>query len=76
MNDLPQKNESQVTAASSQVNYSVRPGDLIVFNSYLPHQFRVDDAYEPFSFIHFNCRAIPIDTVLSNYTEKKDGNKK
>tara|TARA_R100001163_G_scaffold2903_1_gene4391 strand:- start:2344 stop:2652 length:309 start_codon:yes stop_codon:yes gene_type:complete len=76
MNDLPQKNESQVTAASSQINYSVRPGDLIVFNSYLPHQFRVDDAYEPFRFIHFNCRAIPIDTVLCNYIEKKDANKK
>ena len=76
MNDLPQKNASQVTASSTQVNYSVRPGDLIVFNSYLPHQFRVDDAYEPFRFIHFNCRAIPIDTVLSNYTEEKDGNQK
>ena len=71
MNDLPQKNEASVTAASNQINYSVRPGDMIVFNSYLPHAFRIDDAYEPFRFIHFNCRAIPINDVLTKYGEKR-----
>jgi len=42
----------------------------------LPHQFRVDDGYEPFRFIHFNCRAIPINDVLSKYGEKRTDNKK
>tara|TARA_E500000318_G_scaffold15471_1_gene15737 strand:+ start:2371 stop:3090 length:720 start_codon:yes stop_codon:yes gene_type:complete len=76
MNDLPQKDANKITPASTQVNYTVRPGDLIVFNSYLPHQFRVDDAYEPFRFIHFNCRAIPINDVLSKYGEERTDNKK
>ena len=74
MNDLPQKDMNKLTPSSTQVNYSVRPGNLIIFNSYLPHQFRVDDAYEPFRFIHFNCRAIPINDVLSKYGEKRTDN--
>ena len=59
MNLLPQKDPSKITGASNQVNYIAKPGRLIFFNSYLPHMYAVDHAYEPFRFIHFNIQAIP-----------------
>ena len=59
MNLLPEKDKTQVTYASSQINYPVRPGRMIFFPSYMPHQYVVDMGYEPFRFIHWNCQAIP-----------------
>ena len=59
MNGLPELDKSQVTYASTQINYKVEPGSMIFFPSYLPHQYIVDMGYEPFRFIHWNCQAIP-----------------
>ena len=59
MNLLPQKDPSKVTHASHQINYQVKPGRMIFFPSYMPHQYVVDMGYEPFRFIHWNCQAIP-----------------
>jgi len=59
MNLLPEKDKTKVTYASSQVNYKVKPGRMIFFPSYMPHQYIVDMGYEPFRFIHWNCQAIP-----------------
>jgi|TARA_R110002020_G_scaffold242846_3_gene456320 uncharacterized protein (TIGR02466 family) len=59
MNLLPQKDLTKITYASSQINYQVKPGRIIFFPSYLPHQYVVDVGYEPFRFIHWNCQAIP-----------------
>ena len=59
MNLLPEKDKTKVTHASYQINYSVKPGRMIFFPSYMPHQYIVDMGYEPFRFIHFNCQAIP-----------------
>ena len=59
MNLLPQKDINKVTYASHQINYDVKPGRLIFFPSYMPHQYVVDMGYEPFRFIHWNCQAIP-----------------
>ena len=59
MNGLPEKDKSQVSYASTQINYKVEPGTMIFFPSYLPHQYVVDMGYEPFRFIHWNCQAIP-----------------
>ena len=59
MNLLPEKDKTKVTHASSQINYSVKPGRIIFFPSYMPHLYTVDMGYEPFRFIHFNCQAIP-----------------
>ncbi len=59
MNLLPQKDPSKITYASHQINYDVKPGRLIFFPSYMPHQYVVDLGYEPFRFIHWNCQAIP-----------------
>ena len=56
---LPQKDTTKITYASHQINYDVKPGRMIFFPSYLPHQYGVDLGYEPFRFIHWNCQAIP-----------------
>jgi uncharacterized protein (TIGR02466 family) len=59
MNLLPEKDMTKVTYASHQINYDVKPGRLMFFPSYMPHQYVVDLGYEPFRFIHWNCQAIP-----------------
>ena len=59
MNLLPEKDKTKVTYASSQINYGVKPGRMIFFPSYMPHQYVVDMGYKPFRFIHWNCQAIP-----------------
>ena len=59
MNLLPEKDTSKITLASSKINYKVKPGRMIFFPSYMPHQYIVDMGYEPFRFIHWNCQAIP-----------------
>ena len=59
MNLLPEKDKSKITYATSQVHYKAKPGRLMFFPSYMPHQYVVDMGYEPFRFIHFNCQAIP-----------------
>ena len=59
MNLLPEKDKTKVTHASTQITYKVKPGRMIFFPSYMPHQYIVDMGYEPFRFIHWNCQAIP-----------------
>ncbi len=59
MNLLPEKDRTKITYASSQVVYKVKPGRIMFFPSYMPHQYLVDLGYEPFRFIHWNCQAIP-----------------
>ena len=59
MNLLPEKDKMKVTHASSQIHYKAKPGRMIFFPSYMPHQYIVDMGYEPFRFIHWNCQAIP-----------------
>ena len=69
MNLLPELDKSKVTYASSAVNYQVKPGRMIFFPSYMPHQYIVDMGYDPFRFIHWNCQAIP-KGVLNVVQEK------
>ena len=71
MNLLPMKDINKITDASHQVNYGVKPGRLMFFNSYLPHMYAVDNAYEPFRFIHFNVQAFPKNIVGFNNVQKK-----
>ena len=59
MNLLPELDSSKITYATSKVHYKVKPGTIIFFPSYMPHQYSVDLGVEPFRFIHFNCQAIP-----------------
>jgi len=69
MNLLPEKDKSKVTYATSQIHYKVKPGRMIFFPSYMPHQYIVDMGYEPFRFIHWNCQAIPKSAL--NYKMEK-----
>ena len=69
MNLLPELDKSKITYASSVINYQVKPGRMIFFPSYMPHQYIVDMGYDPFRFIHWNCQAIP-KGVLNVVQEK------
>ncbi len=69
MNLLPEKDKSKTTYATSQIYYGVKPGRMIFFPSYMPHQYLVDMGYEPFRFIHWNCQAIPKGAL--NVVQKK-----
>jgi uncharacterized protein (TIGR02466 family) len=69
MNLLPEADKTKVTYASTQVHYKAKPGRIIFFPSYMPHQYVVDMGVEPFRFIHWNCQAIP-KGVLNVIQEK------
>ena len=58
MNLLPEKDKTKITQASSQIMYKIKPGRIMFFPSYMPHQYVVDLGHEPFRFIHWNCQAI------------------
>tara|TARA_R110000824_G_scaffold13840_1_gene59554 strand:- start:43 stop:663 length:621 start_codon:yes stop_codon:yes gene_type:complete len=59
MTKLEEKDSNKLTSGVPHINYHPRPGDLVLFNSYLPHGFRVDSGEENFRFIHFNLQAFP-----------------
>lgn len=63
--NLPEKNENNITEASSQIHFKPHPGMFIFFPSYLPHQFTVDSGIDKFKFIHFSVQAIPKRYKLS-----------
>ena len=51
---LPQINSEEVTYASDQVILEANTGDLMLFNSWLPHGFTRHEINETLQFIHFN----------------------
>ena len=51
---MRQTNIEEVTFASEQIMLEVKTGDLILFNSWLPHGFTRHESDEPFQFLHFN----------------------
>ena len=61
MLNLPIKNHKRICTGMEMHKLKIKPGKLVLFNSYLPHQFDVDDGVDPFRFIHFNIQARPID---------------
>lgn len=52
--NLPQAKIDDVTFASERILFEVKPGDLIMFNSWLGHGFTQHGSDLPFRFIHFN----------------------
>ena len=58
--NLPEFDMSKVTPASTAVNYEVKPGDIILFNSWLPHSFAPNASSKPFRFLHFNVTVAPV----------------
>tara|TARA_Y100001937_G_scaffold118609_1_gene173161 strand:+ start:1063 stop:1779 length:717 start_codon:yes stop_codon:yes gene_type:complete len=58
MTKLPHKDMSQVSPMSDMIHFKPKPGLLMFFPAYVPHQFAVDNGVEPFRFIHFNLQAV------------------
>ena len=59
MLNLPIKDLTKLCPAMERQIVPVKPGTLLMFNSWLPHQFSVDNGIDPFRFIHFNLQARP-----------------
>jgi len=58
MSQLPLVNEAEASLGMDKVFYKPEPGMFMLFNSYMPHQFVVDDGVDPFRFIHFVIQAV------------------
>ena len=63
---LKEKDTSKATSASDIVNYTPKPGLLMLFPAYMSHAYQVDHGIEPFRFIHINIRAVEKD-ILSSF---------
>ena len=57
MLNLPIKDHQNLSPAMERQIIKIKPGSLLLFNSWLPHQFSVDNGIDPFRFIHFNLQA-------------------
>jgi len=51
--NLAERNVSQATLASYEINYQPKPGDFFFTNSWLPHSFTRNSNVKPMRFIHF-----------------------
>ena len=63
MTKLPQKDGTKVTPMIDKLHYKPKPGMLVFFPGYVPHEFAVDDGVDDFRFIHFNLQAVRSDIV-------------
>lgn len=50
---IGERNMSQATLASYEINYQPQPGDFFFTNSWLPHSFTRNANAKPMRFIHF-----------------------
>ncbi len=62
---LKEKDSTKISNANDLVNYSVKPGSLMLFPAYMSHAYQVDHGLEPFRFIHINMRAIEKNILKS-----------
>jgi len=65
MSRLPEKNKEDKSHASEQINIKPKKGMMILFPSYLGHQFPLDLGVDDFRFIHFNLQAVR-KSILNN----------
>jgi len=71
---LPLKNENELTLGTDKIHFKLKPGTMVLFPSFMEHQYAVDNGIEPFRFIHFNLQAVRkmiTDTVRNTVKEKK-----
>ena len=64
MTKLPQK-DNKVTPMIDQLHFKPKPGMLVFFPAYVPHEFAVDYGIDDFRFIHFNLQAVR-KTIVGN----------
>ena len=62
MTKLPLKDQKDYIRVN-QINYKPKPGTMIIFPGYVPHEFAVDPGLEPFRFIHWNIKVV--ETAIS-----------
>jgi len=55
---LPMKDMSKISPMSDSVHIRPKPGTLVFFPAYVPHEFAVDMGVDTFRFIHFNLQAV------------------
>lgn len=72
MNQLPEKNQKEITEASEKIPFLPKPGTFVFFNSYIGHEFVVDHGIEPFRFIHFNVQAVLKNLINGNFKKIND----
>jgi len=58
--------ENIICYGSETVHFYPEPGNLLIFPSYLLHEFTMDHGKEPFRFIHFNIQAVPSNVLIDN----------
>jgi len=58
MTKLPMKDVNIASNMSDRIHLKPKPGTLVFFPAYVPHEFAVDMGIEPFRFIHFNLQAV------------------
>jgi len=63
---LAERNISQATLASHEINYTPNAGDLFLTNSWLPHSFVHNANIRPFRFLHFTLGIMMKPTVSAN----------
>ena len=66
MTKLPQKDGNKITPMIDQLHYRPKPGMLVFFPAYVPHEFSVDDGINDFRFIHFNLQAVRNNILKNN----------
>ena len=69
MSDMRVKDNKIINYANSQVHYTVKPGQFIFFNSYMPHAYIHHKGKEKFRFIHFNMQAVIDPKNIGNVKE-------
>lgn len=57
--NLPESNGSAITLASHQIVFTLQPGMLVFFNSWLPHSLS-KNLSEPMRLVHMNLSVAPI----------------
>ena len=70
MTKLFMKKQTTISLGTNQVHYKPKPGTMIIFPGYVPHQFAVDPGLEPFRFIHFNLKVV--ESSISKVTRKQN----
>ena len=63
MTKLPLKDDKQLSMGTNQVHYKPKPGTMIIFPGYVPHEYAVDAGLETFRFIHWNIKVV--ETAIS-----------
>jgi len=57
--NLPESNGSAITLASHQIVFTLQPGMLVFFNSWLPHSLS-KNLGDPVQYVHMNLSVAPI----------------